>query len=189
MYLDQLWLAYPTNDLFMGMMNYLSPYIPKFADEAHNLKGLLRNDSQWICNTDYQKCFEELKSTVTVDACLKYYNLTTTLTLEVHALQRSIGVPLVQDNRPIAFGSKTLTECQSRYSNIEREMLAIVYDIQRYHTYLYGKLFIVAATNADQNVGIQLQHRLSPWKPNDSLRHSQPLAQLRKMKTLNWMNV
>lgn len=40
-------------------------------------------------------------------------------------------------------GSKTLTECQSRYSNIKREMLAIVYGMQRYHTYLYGKSLIV----------------------------------------------
>ncbi|RXN36142.1 putative protein K02A2.6-like protein [Labeo rohita] len=37
---------------FMGMMNYLSPYIPKFADKAHNLRGLLRNDSQWMWDTD-----------------------------------------------------------------------------------------------------------------------------------------
>ncbi|KAL0148840.1 hypothetical protein M9458_055849 [Cirrhinus mrigala] len=128
---------------FMGTMNYLSPYIPKFADKAHSLRGLLRNDSQWMWDTDYQKCFEDLKSTVTVDACLKYYNPTTTLTLEVDASQRGIGVALVQDNRPIAFGSKTLTECQSRYSKIEREMLAIVYGMQQYHTYLYGKSFIV----------------------------------------------
>ncbi len=46
---------------FMGMMNYLSPYIPKFADKAHNLRGLLKSDSQWIWDRDYQKCFEDLQ--------------------------------------------------------------------------------------------------------------------------------
>uniref|UniRef100_A0A8C2EQ68 Gypsy retrotransposon integrase-like protein 1 n=1 Tax=Cyprinus carpio TaxID=7962 RepID=A0A8C2EQ68_CYPCA len=128
---------------FMGMLNYLSPYIPKFADKAHNLRGLLKSDSPWVWDTDYQKCFDDLKATVTIDACLKYYNPAATLTLEVDASQKGIGVALVQDNRPIAFGSKTLTECQSRYSNIEREMLAIVYGMQRYHIYLYGKSFVV----------------------------------------------
>lgn len=110
-------------------MNYLSPYIPKFANKAHNLRGLLKSDSQWTWDTDYQKCFDDLKTTVTVDACL-YYNPAAALTLEVDASQRGNGVALVQDNRPVAFGSKTLTKCQSRYSNIEREMLAIVYGMQ-----------------------------------------------------------
>lgn len=128
---------------FMGMLNYLSPYIPKFADKAHSLRGLLKSESQWVWDTDYQKCFEDLKATVTVDACLKYYDPAANLMLEVDASQKGIGVALVQENRPIAFGSKTLTKCQSRYSNIEREMLAIMYGMQRYHTYLYDKSFTV----------------------------------------------
>lgn len=116
----------PKDDLhrFIGMLNYLSPYIPKFADKAHNLKGLLKSDSQWTWDTDYQKFFEDLKTTVTVDTFLKYYNPTATLTLEVDASQSGIGVALVQDNTSIAFGSRTLTDYQSRYSNIEREILA-----------------------------------------------------------------
>lgn len=54
---------------FMGMLNYLSPCIPKFVDEAHILRGLLKSNSQWIWDYDYQKCFEDLKTIVTVDAC------------------------------------------------------------------------------------------------------------------------
>ena len=56
---------------------------------------------------------------------------------------KGLGIALVQKGRPDAFGSKTPTECQSRYSNIEREMLAIVHGIQLYHTYLYGRPFKV----------------------------------------------
>ena len=55
--------------------------------------------------------------------------------LEVDASQKGLEAALVQNGKPVAFGSKTLTECQSIYSNIEREMLAVVYGIQRYHTY------------------------------------------------------
>lgn len=119
---------------FVGMLSYLSPYIPKFADKAHTLRGLLKNDEPWSWDSNYQKCFEDLKAIITEDACLKYYNPSMTLTLEVDASQKGLGVALVQNNQPIAFGSKTLTDTQSRYSNIEREMLAIVYGIQRYHT-------------------------------------------------------
>ena len=52
---------------------------------------------------------------------------------------KGLGLALVQKGKHVAFGSKTLTECQSRYSNIEREMLAIEHGIQRYHTYMYGR--------------------------------------------------
>ena len=56
---------------------------------------------------------------------------------------KGLGIALVQTGLPVAFGSKTLTEYQSRYSNIDREMLAIVHGIQRYHTYLCGRPFKV----------------------------------------------
>lgn len=107
------------------------------------MRGSLKNDAPWIWDIDHQKCFEDLKQIVTEHACLKYYDPEAPLTLEVDASQKGLGIALVQDNRPIAFGSKTLTDCQSRYSNIEREMPAIVYGMQRYHTYLYGKSFLV----------------------------------------------
>ena len=77
------------------------------------------------------------------DACLKYYDRRATVELEVDASQKGLGAALVQNGKPVAFGSKTLTGCQSRYSNIEREMLAVVYGIQRYHTYLYARPFII----------------------------------------------
>ena len=128
---------------FMGMLNYLAPYIPKLAESAYHLRDLLKKDVPWTWEPSHRKCFNKLKSMITVDACLKYYDPTGTLTLEVDASQKGLGAALTQDGKPIAFGSKTLTECQSRYSNIEREMLAIVYGIQRYHTYLYGKPFTV----------------------------------------------
>ena len=128
---------------FMGMLNYLAPYIPKLAESAYMLHDLLKNDVPWIWEESHSACFKTLKAMITPEACLKYYDSTVPLTLEVDASQKGLGVALTQDGKPIAFGSKTLTECQSRYSNIEREMLAIVYGIQRYHTYLYGKPFVV----------------------------------------------
>lgn len=128
---------------FMGMLNYLSQYIPKFAEKAHTLRSLLKSETPWTWHADHQECFNNLKSLITTDTCLKYYDPMIPLSLEVDASQKGLGAALVQDGYPVAFGSKTLTDCQSRYSNIEREMLAIVYGIQRYHTYLYGKSFTV----------------------------------------------
>ena len=65
------------------------------------------------------------------------------MTLEVDASQKGLGAALLHNEKAVAFSSKTLTDCQSRYSNIEREMLALVLSIQRYHTHLHARLFVI----------------------------------------------
>ena len=50
---------------------------------------------------------------------------------------------ILQDGQPVAFASKALNSAQSSYPNTDREMLAVVFGINRFHTYLYGRLFRV----------------------------------------------
>ena len=128
---------------FLRMLNYLSQFIPKFADKTHPLRELLKQNTPWIWDSDYDVIYESLKREVTEHSCLKYYDTTKPVSLEVDASQKGLGAALVQDGRPVAFASKTLTETQSNYSNIERETLAIVHGIQRFHTYLFGRSFTV----------------------------------------------
>ena len=53
------------------------------------------------------------------------------------------GVVLLQDNKPVVFASKALTDVETRYANVERELLAVVYGSERFHTYLFGRSFTV----------------------------------------------
>ncbi|KAK3801842.1 hypothetical protein RRG08_048429 [Elysia crispata] len=54
-----------------------------------------------------------------------------------------IGAALIQDGKPIAFPSKSMTDTESRYANIEPELLAVVFALERFHTYIYGKPVLV----------------------------------------------
>ena len=59
-----------------------------------------------------------------------------------------MGAALIQIDKEgkekiIAFASKTLTPTEKRYANIEREMLAVVFGVERFHTYIYGCCFKV----------------------------------------------
>ena len=65
------------------------------------------------------------------------------ITLQVDASLQGLGAVLLQRDRPIAFASKALTDAKTRYANIERELLAVVYGCERIHTYLYGQSFVV----------------------------------------------
>ena len=127
---------------FLGLMTYLSAYIPNFSSESQPLRDLLKNESLFIWDINHQTCFEHLKSLVNDESCLAYYDTDKPLVLEVDASMKGLGAALIQD-KPIAFASKTLTSTQAAYSNIEREALALVHGVERFHTYLYGRTFSV----------------------------------------------
>ena len=61
-------------------------------------------------------------------------------------LLRGLGACLIQkhkgEDQPIAFASKSLMDAETRYANIERELLAIVFACQCFSTYLLGRSFI-----------------------------------------------
>ena len=130
---------------FLGMITYLSQFIPNFANRAHILRDLAKDSSVWCWDQIHESCFQDLKKCVTEKSCLQYYNPELEVTLEVDASSKGLGACLTQQGKIVAFASKTLTETQKRYSNIEREMLAIVFGIQRFHTFLYGRYFTVAS--------------------------------------------
>lgn len=50
-----------------------------------------------------------------------------------------MGAVILQDGRPVAYGSQALTDCQRRYAQIEKELLAIVYGCEKFHQYVYGR--------------------------------------------------
>ena len=50
---------------------------------------------------------------------------------------------LLQNNKPIAFASKALTKTECHYANIEREMLAVIFGVERFRIYIYGRSFTI----------------------------------------------
>ena len=65
------------------------------------------------------------------------------MTIQVDASQVGLGAALLQNGKPIPFASKALTKTKCRYAKIEREMLAAVFRVERFHTYVYGQSFTI----------------------------------------------
>lgn len=66
-----------------------------------------------------------------------------TVTPQVDASKYGLGVVLLQDSRPVAYASKTLTSSEINYAQIEKEMLAILFGCKCFHQYVYGRRFTV----------------------------------------------
>ncbi len=71
--------------------------------------------------------------------------------------QKGIGAVLLQKGKPVLYASKSLTDAETRYANIERKLLAVVYVCERFHTYIYGKPFTVESDHKPLSI-IQLKN-------------------------------
>ena len=128
---------------FLGMVTYLSPFIPQLSSHTATLRGLLKTDVEYSWNATYQVAFDKLKSLVCEDTTLRYFNMKKPVTIQVDASGKGLGAALIQDDGPVAFASKALTPTEQRYANNERELLACVFGAERFRTYVFGRHFTI----------------------------------------------
>ena len=140
-------LPAPTNvtelQEFLSMVTYLSPFIHGLSTLTAPLRELLRKDANFTQNTSYEAAFQQVKEAVVSDTTLRYSDPSLPVTIQVDASQVVLGTALLQNNKPVALASKALTDAECRYSNIEREMLAVVFRAERFCTYVYGQSFMI----------------------------------------------
>ena len=114
---------------FLGLLTYYGKFIPNLATLTHPLNRLLHADAEWVWD----------------DAC-QDYDPTLPLTLAADASAYGLGA-VISHTYPdgtehlVAFASHTLTSSERNYAQIEKEALALVFGIKKFHQYLYGRKF------------------------------------------------
>ena len=76
--------------------------------------------------------------------------------IQTDASKFGLGAALLQGGQPIAFASKTLTDVESRYANIERECLSVCFGLEKFHTYIYGRHVLI---ENDHKLLEMIQHK------------------------------
>ena len=125
------------------MVTYLSPFIHGLSTLTTPLQELLRKDAYFTWNASYEATFQWVKQAIVSNTTLRYFNPSLSVTIQVDASQVGLGAALLQDNKPISFTSKVLTNAECRYANIKREMLAVVFGVERFCNYVYGWSFMI----------------------------------------------
>ena len=124
---------------FLGMVNHLSKSAPNLSEITSPLRSLLKKETEFLWDEPQSRAFERVKQTITQSPVLVYYDPNKELTMEVDSSKNGIGACLMQENRPIAFASKSLTQAEIGYAQIENELLAILFGCKRFHQYIYGR--------------------------------------------------
>lgn len=83
---------------FLGLITRLSPLIPNLADKKHNLRELLKKHAPFLWEEDQKQCFEKLKTEISQDSTLIYFDMTEMPVLQTNASLKGLGAALMQNN-------------------------------------------------------------------------------------------
>jgi transposase InsO family protein len=131
----------------LGLAQYLSKFLPNLSDLTKPLRELTQQDVEWTWGETQATALNDLKKAVTCTPVLKYYNLDEEVTIQCDASQSGLGATLLQNGQPVAYASRALTSAETRYAQIEKELLAIVFACERFETYIYGRDLVTIETD------------------------------------------
>ena len=133
---------------FLGLVRYYCKLIPNFSNRAAVLTDLTRTKSPTKIKRQaaHELAFQDLKQALHRPPILKPANWNCEFILEVDASNRSLGAILSQIDEdglehPVAYASRKLEPREVRPSTTEKECLAIVWAVQLFRYYLFGRKF------------------------------------------------
>ena len=128
---------------FMGMVNQLGKFSSKISELSQPLRELLGNKQSWLWGPAQDDAFRTVKAELAKPTTLALYDQNAPTKIAADASAYGLGAVILQkheDNwKPIAYASKSMTETERRYSQIEKEALALVWACEKFSDYVLGK--------------------------------------------------
>ena len=151
----------------LGMATHLGKFIPDLSTITQPLRALLVKGTPWTWSESQQTAFDHLKRTLSAHPVLAPYSPDRESTVSADASSFGLGAVLLQtqadgSQRPVSYQSRSLTPAETRYSQIEKEALAVTWACDRFSELLIGTHF----------------HIETDHKPLVSLLGSRPLDDL-----------
>ena len=122
-----------------GMITYLAKFLPRHSTIMEPIQGLTRQDCNWAWGEEQETAMCQLKRLVTTAPLLAYYDPAKKLTIQCDASSTGLGAALMQEGKPLAYANRALSDTEVGYAQIEKECLAIVFSLERFHQYTFGR--------------------------------------------------
>ncbi|XP_049527925.1 uncharacterized protein K02A2.6-like [Dermacentor silvarum] len=129
------------------MLTFYSRFMPNMSSELRPLYQLLQKEEPWAWSEETERAFQKSKKMLTQDSVLTFYDPKKPLGLVCDASPYGVGAVLFHvvcgQEKPIAYASRTLSSAEKGYAHIEKEALAVVFGVKRFHKYIYGREFTI----------------------------------------------
>ena len=126
-----------------GMVQYMARFLPNLANDLGPLRALTRKDVEWNWSKACDRAFDTVKKKLTETPVLAYFDSSKEVKLQVDSSQDGVGAVLLQDGRPVEYASRSLTDSQRNWAQIEKELLSVCFGLERFDQYTYGVKVIV----------------------------------------------
>ena len=151
---------------YLGMLNFYNMDLPHLATTLEPLHRLLRKNSYWNWTPEAQVAFEKTKQLLTSSSFLTHYDESRELILACDSSPYGVGAVIshVMDDgseKPIAFASRTLNSAERNYSQLDKEGLAIIFGVRKFHQMVYGRPFVIT-TGHKPLLGLFGEHKSVP---------------------------
>ena len=163
-------------EAFIGKINYYGQFISNFSSKCKVLNQLRKKDVKWNWTQACQSAFEQLLEEISSATTLVHFDDQLPILLATDASQYGIGAVIMHRysnglEKPIAFASKTLTDTELKYSQIEKEGLSIIFGVKKFHQYLAGRSFelitdhrpLLSIFNPAKGIPTTTVNRLARW--------------------------
>lgn len=132
---------------FLGLIGYYRKFVKDLAKITKPLTQCLKKGSKITHNQQFIEAFNDCKKLLVNAPILQYPDFTKEFILTTDASNFALGAVLSQgpvgSDKPIAYASRTLNQSETKYSTIEKELLAIVWACKHFRPYLFGRKFTI----------------------------------------------
>ncbi len=128
-------------DISARRSNMLAP-LTSFVGECGQTKTTKAKGTEkvpWHWDEVYQRAFNHVKAKIAKDVVLAYPDYSKVFEIYIDASSKQLGAVITQDNRPIVFFSRKLSDMQRKYSITKIELLAIVKTLKEFEGMLWGQ--------------------------------------------------
>ena len=132
---------------YCGMLTYYNRFMPNVSTVLEPLHELLRSGVEWEWTEEREKAFQESKRMLRDSPVLTHYDPKKPIVVSCDASPYGLGGIISHiidgEERPIACVSRKLNSAERRYSQLDKEGLAVVFAVKKFHKYLEGREFQV----------------------------------------------
>ena len=157
----------------LGMTNFCgAEFIPNYATLTHELRQLTKKkqkkNTQWSWTERHTECLKNIEKALSKACSLACFDPNRHTEIHTDASPVGISAVLSQNGRIVQFANRALSAVEQRYSQTEREALAITWACEHFHIYIFGAPFTVFTdhqplTSIFNNTLSQLSARIERW--------------------------